>query len=282
MIELTWRRLISTVISVITPVYQGENFIECCIKTVIDQGCSHVEHIIVDGGSHDRTVQIIRRYVGEYPHIRWISEKDKGQSDAMNKGISMANGKILGILNVDDFYEPNVLNRVSEIFANLPEPSLVVGNCNVWDEKGNLILVNRPKNLKLTDLLLGMKVNNFPLNPSAYFYHASLHREIGLYELDDHYSMDLDFLLRAVQAANVKYIDENWGNFRYLPGTKTFQDCKNGRHPHRMGQLMTDYWKGLSSTQKWELTIKQRSYDYKKRIRGFLGRAMKRSHTISN
>jgi glycosyltransferase involved in cell wall biosynthesis len=86
-----------------TPVYNGQRFIEFCIKNVIDQHCSHAEHIIVDGGSTDGTVEIIKSYAEKYPHIRWISEKDNGQSDAMNKGISMAKGEILGVLNVDDF-----------------------------------------------------------------------------------------------------------------------------------------------------------------------------------
>jgi len=123
-------------ISVITPVYNGERFIEACIQVVIDQQCSDVEHIIMDGGSKDGTVDIIKRYAEQYSHIRWLSEKDQGQSDAMNKGIAMAKGEILAILNVDDYYEPNVLKRVTEIFKILPEPSLLVGNCNIWDSNG--------------------------------------------------------------------------------------------------------------------------------------------------
>ncbi len=115
-------------ISVITPVYNGEKFIESCIQVVIDQNCPNVEHIImdVDGGSTDRTVEIIKKYAEKYPYIRWISEKDKGQSDAMNRGIAMAKGEILAILNVDDYYEPNVLNQISKIFETLPEPSLLM------------------------------------------------------------------------------------------------------------------------------------------------------------
>lgn len=73
-------------ISVITPVYNGESFIESCIKIVIEQNCSNVEHIIVDGGSQDGTVDIIRKYADQYAHIPWLSEPDKGQSDAMNIG----------------------------------------------------------------------------------------------------------------------------------------------------------------------------------------------------
>jgi glycosyltransferase involved in cell wall biosynthesis len=101
-------------ISVITPVYNGDRFIESCIRMVIDQACSEAEHLIIDGGSSDRTVEIVQQYADRYPHIRWVSEPDAGQSDAMNKGIEMAKGDIIAMLNVDDYYEPNVLNRIVE------------------------------------------------------------------------------------------------------------------------------------------------------------------------
>lgn len=247
-------------ISVITPVYNGERFIESCIKVVIDQNCPDVEHIIVDGGSTDGTVEIIKQYAGKYPHIRWISEKDKGQSDAMNKGIAMAKGEILAILNVDDYYEPNVLNRVSEIFKTLPEPSLLVGNCNVWDDEGRLDFINKPAKLKLTDLLLGFEVNPHPMNPSAYFYHTSLHQKIGHYKVDEHYAMDLDFLLRAIQVATVKYVDETWGNYRQLENTKTVKDIKSGQSAHRAIQLFKNYQKQLPLVRQWEIAIKVNLY----------------------
>ena len=228
-------------ISVITPVYNGESFIESCIKIVIEQNCSNVEHIIVDGGSQDGTVDIIRKYADQYAHIRWLSEQDKGQSDAMNKGIKMAKGEILAILNVDDYYEPNVLNKIEKIFTTLPEPSLLVGNCNIWDSQDNLKAVNKPSKLHITDLLLGWTFTEPPVNPSAYFYHKSLHDKIGLYSLAENYAMDIDFLLRAVQVAKVKYVDETWGNFRYLEGTKSFQDAQNQRGEKRYNQLLKTY-----------------------------------------
>ncbi|MDF5711529.1 MAG: glycosyltransferase [Nostoc sp. S4] len=77
-------------ISVITPVYNGEKFIESCLQVVIKQNFSEVEHIIVDGGSTDKTIDIIKHYANQYSHIRWISEKDRGQSDAINKGIYLS------------------------------------------------------------------------------------------------------------------------------------------------------------------------------------------------
>jgi glycosyltransferase involved in cell wall biosynthesis len=250
-------------ISIITPVYNGERFIEACIKVVIEQNCPDVEHIIVDGGSTDCTVEIIKQYADNYSHIRWISEKDKGQSDAMNKGIAMAKGEILAILNVDDYYELNVLNRVSDIFKTLPEPSLLVGNCKIWDDNHNLMYINKPAKLKLTDLLLGFKVNPHPMNPSAYFYHTSLHQNIGLYKVDEHYLMDLDFLLKAVQSAKVNYVDETWGNYQQIEGTKTVNDIKSGQSGFRAEQLLKAYRQKLPLFQKCQITFKYQLYNTK-------------------
>lgn len=232
-------------ISVITPVYNGERFIESCIQVVIDQQCPDVEHIIVDGGSTDRTVDIIKRYAEQYSHICWLSEKDQGQSDAMNKGIAMAKGEILAILNVDDDYEANVLNRITETFKTLPEPSFLVGNCKVWDGDGNLLFINQPKKLRLSKLVLGWNINPIPANPSAYFYHTSLHNKTGLYSVDEHCLMDLQFILEAVQVAHVKYIDEVWGNFRLHQNTKTFQSLQTREVTHQVRRMLRHYRKKL-------------------------------------
>ena len=241
-------------LSIITPVYNGERFIESCIQVVINQVCSSIEHIIVDGGSTDQTVKIIKQYAEHYPHIRWISEKDKGQSDAMNKGIAMARGEVIGILNVDDYYEPNVLCRIYQLMKFLPQPSLIVGNCNVWDDENNLLFVNKPAKLKINELLLGNEINHHPVNPSAYFYHVSLHQKIGFYDVHEHYALDLDFLFRAVQQAKVKYINETWGNYRLIKGTKTFNDIKSGQCVKRMEKILRRHRNQLPLLQKWLIT----------------------------
>jgi glycosyltransferase involved in cell wall biosynthesis len=228
-------------LSVITPVFNGVRFMESCIRNVIEQLCPDAEHIIVDGGSTDGTVEVIRRYAEEYPHIRWISEPDRGQSDAMNKGIEMATGEILGFLNADDFYEPGALNEALELFRDLPEPSLVVGNCNVWDDDGNLLHVIRPRRVGHLTLLM-LYIPAFPGNPSAYFYHRSLHDRIGPYDVDEHYGMDIHFLFRATRAARVTYVDRLWGNYRYLAGTKTYEDVTSGMNRVRVTGI-ADYYR---------------------------------------
>jgi glycosyltransferase involved in cell wall biosynthesis len=229
-------------LSVITPVFNGIRFIEFCIRNVIDQHCPDAEHIIIDGGSTDGTVEIIRQYADDYPHIHWISENDRGQSDAMNKGIGMASGSILGILNVDDYYEPGVLNEILDIFRSLPEPSLLVGNCNVWDDDDNLLFVSRPCRISYLNLLM-QYMKAFPPNPAAYFYHKSLHGRIELYDVDEHFAMDVHFILKAVQVAHIKKVNRLWGNWRFLSGTKTFRDVESGENRRRVAAIYASYRK---------------------------------------
>ncbi|MBU1181086.1 MAG: glycosyltransferase [Proteobacteria bacterium] len=248
-------------ISVITPVYNGKRFIESCILNIIKQACPDIEHIIIDGGSTDGTVEIIKGYAERYDHIRWVSEKDNGQSDAMNKGILMARGSILGFLNVDDYYEPDVLRRIVELFKILPEPSLLVGNCYRWNDKGEMYELNKPAKLGITDLMLGWNVNPFPVNPSQYFYHKSLHQKIGLYNVQEHFTLDIDFLIRAVQAAHVTYRDEFWGNYRFIEGTKTFHDMQNRLCVQRLNALLNKYKKELPRRQQLLIALKRACYN---------------------
>lgn len=240
----------SITFSIITPVYNGARFISSCIENVIEQNCPVAEHLILDACSTDGTVDIIRSYAERYSHIRWISEKDGGQSDAMNKGIAMARGSVLGFLNVDDYYEPGVLNRAGEIFLTQREPAFVAADCNVWDDNGNLMFVTRPSRLRLVDLLMGANVNPWPINPSSYFYSRSLHDRVGLYDVNEHYALDLEFLLRAVQKAHVVYVPEIWGNYRFITGTKTHNDHEVGQSLARSDALLEYYRKDLSPYER--------------------------------
>ena len=259
-------------ISVITPAYNGIRFIESCIENVIAQECPAVEHIIVDGGSTDGTVDVIRRYAEKFPHIRWVSEKDRGQSDALNKCIAMATGDILSSLNVDDYYEAGALNFVLGKFATLPEPSLLVGNCTVWDDDGKVMWVNKPKCLEVKKLLVANeKYYPFPVNPSAYFYHKSLHDIIGLYDPELHYEMDLDFVLKAIKNSHAEYVDVALGNFRFIRGTKTFEDFKNGNGMARYGAFIAENRKLLSPADRLMVLLEVFAWklsDFQDRVMG--------------
>lgn len=105
------------IFTIVTPCYNSEKYIESCIKSIMAQRFTNFEHIIVDGGSTDRTVDIIKKYVGKY-NMRYISEKDNGMYDAINKGFKMANGRIFSWLNSDDMYFPWTLEEVNAVFSS--------------------------------------------------------------------------------------------------------------------------------------------------------------------
>lgn len=226
-------------LSILTPSYNSGKYLERAILSVMNQNCQNFEHIIVDGGSDDDTIKILNKY----PHVKWISEPDKGQSDAMNKAIALATGNVLSFLNADDYYEPNVFSKVIEIFEQAPNNSLLVGDCNFINELEEVVYTDKPKNLRLLDIL---STRSYPANPASYFYHKSIHNLIGYYDIKDHYVMDLDFILRAVQVANVIYIPKVLGNFFNVAGTKTHEDRAAGKSYHRREKLINNYKKQLS------------------------------------
>lgn len=240
-------------LTVITPVFQGRKYIESCLKSVIEQNCDRAEHLIIDGGSTDGTMDIVRSFAQRYPHIRWISEKDKGQSDAMNKGVRLAKGNIVSFLNADDYYEPGALNEAVSIMEKMREPAFLAGNCRIWDNNHQLFKINKPKRLDVASIILTWV---FPCNPSAYFYHKSLHDAAGYYDENDHDSMDLEFILRALPKAHTKYVDRIWGNYRLLEDTKTFRSLQAGKTYQIIGKLFKTHTELLPWFPRMYIKIK--------------------------
>lgn len=222
-------------ITVITPVFNGKRYIEKCLRNVADQDCPFVEHLIMDGASTDGTAELVAEWAHRYPHIRLVSEKDKGQSNAMNKGIHLAKGSIISFLNVDDYYEPNTLNRALEVFKDLPEPSFVCGNLNVWHADGTLRHFNKPSRLSLVELV--SHKFEWPYNPSAYFYHKSIHDLVGMYNEEEHFVMDYDFILRVARQIPIRYVDETWGNFCVVEESKTLNNLNTNFEGARLAGI---------------------------------------------
>jgi len=235
-------------ISIITPVLNAEAYIERCINNVNMQGIKSLEHIVVDGGSSDNTISIVEELAKTHSHVKIIYGPDKGQSDAMNKGIRSATSSIIGILNVDDTYEIGTLKKAIDILNKISDPTLVVANCKIVDGKGALLSWNKPRDLRLRRLLLGGDVAQFPANPCAYFYHKSVHEVVGYYNVNEHYAMDVDFIFACSAYVNVIYQNEFWGTFYNLPGTKTVLDSPNSRM--RIRKLKAKYFKKLNILDK--------------------------------
>jgi glycosyltransferase involved in cell wall biosynthesis len=239
-------------ITIISPVYNAASFIRTCIQSVADQHFEGLEHLIMDGGSTDGTPDIIREMAEQFPHIRWVSEKDNGQSDAMNKGINLAKNPVISFLNADDRYEPGAISIAHSFFRTAPSDSFFVGNCRVLREDGSEYMINKPYPFDQVSFILDY---NFPFNPSAYFYHKSLHDKVGFYEVDDHLTMDIDFLLRLPGKANIVYVDSVLGNYVMVANSKTMKEISAGRNVENLHQVFNRYLPDLSIGQKMKLSI---------------------------
>ncbi len=155
-------------VSIITPTYNAFKYITGCIENVAAQKVDGLEHLVVDGGSHDGTVDELRRLAQVHPHLKFVSEPDKGQSDAMNKGVALASAAIIGFLNADDFYEFGAINAALPYLDNDASLAMIVGACRVLNEDGATEFWNKPYNLRPEALMLGWRYFQFPCNPSAY------------------------------------------------------------------------------------------------------------------
>jgi glycosyltransferase involved in cell wall biosynthesis len=206
-------------ISVLTPSFNSVKFIDRAVKSVLRQDYYDWEHIIVDGGSTDGTVDAIK----SYKHLYWISEADNGQSSAMNKAFRIAKGDIIIYLNADDELAPGVLMKINDVFSCNTNVEMVVGN--LWIDKNGEISEVRPS-IKLGEIL-EFKSYHFPYNPVCYPYKRSLQVKIGDFPEDNHYTMDYWFLLRAYLFANIIRIDVNCGTY-YITGENKSSNNERG------------------------------------------------------
>ena len=228
-------------ISVITPVLNKAAYIERCFLSMDQQSYDNFEHIIIDGGSQDGTVELIKQYASKRPNVTWISKQDRGQSHAMNRGLRLARGQIIGFLNADDYYEPEILTTVSSAFQDLREPSILFGNCVIWNDMSEIWGVHEPKLIDIVEWLLPDGDKLIPVNPVQYFYSADVHSLIGYFDEDDHYVMDIDFLFRAIRVANHRCVNRVFGNFRLISGTKTLSDIQASTADARFLRLRRKY-----------------------------------------
>ncbi len=213
-------------ISVITPSYNSDRYLEDAVLSVLSQDYANFEHIIVDGGSEDNTLEILNKY----SHLKWISEPDKGQSDAMNKGFMMSTGDIIVYLNADDYFLPNAFHRVIPYFLN--GAKFVVGTVRVTLENGSSWL-NNPKVSHL-NMLRHWESNAFCVNPVGYFYLREVQQNSNGFSLDNHLAMDLEFLLECSSKYEFTKMQdlEPLGVFRYYSNTKTAKSLGSDDNPY--------------------------------------------------
>ena len=200
-------------ISIITPSLNQGRFIEECIKSVLNQNYKNFEHIIIDACSTDNTLDIL----GKYNHLIWISEKDKGQSDALNKALDLASGDIIGWLNADDFYCPDALNKVQKIFNENHNVMWLVGNLNKKYE-----ILNKVEPQAFVEInYKNLKSNCDILRTQATFFKKSLINETGKFDINLHMVMDYDMWLKMARISTPYNLKEYLCTFRVHIDQKT-------------------------------------------------------------
>ena len=204
-------------VSIITPSLNQGSYIEETILSVKNQTYKEIEYIVIDGGSTDETLDILRKYSDS---LTWISEPDKGQSDAINKGWRMSKGKIIAYLNSDDTYMPWAVETAVKFFTEHPYIAIVYGDCNIINEHGNVLGRLPGTAFNLADLICGECM--IP-QPTA-FLRRQVIQDIGLLDVNLYMSMDFDLWIRTGLKFKVEYIPKVLANFRMCPGTKSVDE----------------------------------------------------------
>ncbi len=207
-------------ISIVTPTLNQASFIEATIQSVLDQGYPDLEFIVMDGGSTDGTIDILRKYE---KHLTWFSGKDRGQSDALNKGFRMTSGEILAFINSDDAYEPGALRKVGIFFATHPHAEWLTGKCRVIDPRGREIrrLITAYKNFWLFFKSYNALLIVDYISQPATFWRRELIDRAGPFDESLHFSMDYDFSLRIGKLTRLWVMDDYLARFRIHPASKS-------------------------------------------------------------
>ena len=204
-------------VSIVTPSFNQVRFLEATIQSVLSQNYPRLEYLIVDGGSADGSVDIIKRYAGKIAW--WVSEKDQGQTDAINKGFAHARGDVLAWLNSDDTYEPNAVSSAVGFLNDHPEAGLVYGDANYIDEAGRVIGRFPAAQTDWTRLRRGY----VHIPQQAAFFRADLWRTVGPLDPSFYFAMDYDLWVRLARCSEVKYVPQTWASFRLHASGKTIR-----------------------------------------------------------
>lgn len=237
-------------ISVITPSFNQGAYLEQTIRSVLEQGYADMEYLIVDGGSNDESVEIIRRYESRITH--WESQPDRGQSHAINKGFARATGDILCWINSDDTLAPGALHAVGEQFRRNPECQWLVGHCRMMAPDGTARNVIGPDVRGLDAMVHYWRGYMIP-QPST-FWRRHLTPNPVLKE-DLHYAMDFELWLRLATLRLPDVVPEVLSNYREHDDTKSERHTREFAFEHRR-ILRSMWWKagtahGLQCEVTW-------------------------------
>lgn len=205
-------------VSIVTPSFNQATFLERTIRSVLEQDYENIEYIIIDGGSTDGSKEIIQKYAHRLAF--WQSERDKGQTDALNQGFARATGEILAWLNSDDVLYPGAVSAAVRKLSHHPEAAMVYGDCD-WINTENQVIGRFPA--AQTDLKK-LRRGYVHIPQQASFFRADLWRKVGPLDGSFYFAMDYDLWTRLASHAPLVYVPEVWAGFRLHEGAKSIAE----------------------------------------------------------
>ena len=195
-------------VSIVTPSFNQARFLRETIQSILSQDYPSLEYIIVDGGSTDGSVDIIREHASRLAW--WVSEPDQGQTDALNKGFAHATGDVFAWLNSDDTYLPGAISQAVESLNAHPEAALVYGDANLVDEGGTIIGRFPARQTSLKQMLRG----SVHIPQQSSFFRSPFWKQVGPLDPTYQFAMDYDLWVRLAKLAPLVYVPRLWANFR--------------------------------------------------------------------
>lgn len=217
--------------TIVTPSFNQGEYLEETIQSVLAQEYPNLEYIIIDGGSTDNSVDIIKKYESSLAY--WTSEPDNGQADAINKGFKRSTGEFLGWINSDDILYPNALKRVVETFNANPTIDLIYGDINQGCHTDEALIILRGQQLTLRDMLRTLQV---PIPQQGSLWRRSAMDIIGMLNTRWHVVLDREFFTRLAQHSKILYLPGILGFFRIHNNSKSMT-----QHHHWLTELPKMY-----------------------------------------
>ena len=234
-------------ITIVTPSFNQGRFIGETIDSVVAQGYPNLEHIVMDGGSTDDSLEVLRRY----PHLVLVSQPDKGQGDAINKGFERATGTIWGFLNSDDTLLPGALHRVAAEIDPARNRHVVMGRCRFIDEDGRYTGIEHPSRFESSARVLAIWKGHMIPQP-AVFWTPEVWRHCGGLDITLTYHLDYDLFCRFARRYRFHGIDQVLATYRLHPDSKTEAWTEADRLADSIG-LSRRYWGSPLAPRYWRL-----------------------------